>query len=452
METAISPPSHSASTLSKRDEELIGFLKSIQNGDYLSVPQGSDPLSASVRELAESLHQNAKEELGRVVDLSIQASETAIHSAKMLSDLKQVDNEAQTIAAAGEEMVTTANSIGAFGTNISEQAHTADRAASAGSAASERAVQKMSEITTAVNDTVSKVDALAEFSNRIGGISSDIKKIANQTNLLALNATIEAARAGEAGKGFAVVAGEVKTLATRTKDSTSEITEIISQLQNEVQNVLRSMKESSEAVAQGQDAIIEVGKHVEEIHYKIEEVNRNTESISATLAEQEDASQEIVRGITQIASRSGKSVEGIDQMVNSMNKVETLISAQISKLAALEVSDKVIKLAQSDHVLWKKRLANMIAGKEGLNHSELADHHTCRLGKWYDQVTEQKYRKNPVFQKLKGPHQLVHDHGIQAVRLYNDGDLDGAINEIKKVEEASQDVLSMLAELEKASD
>jgi methyl-accepting chemotaxis protein len=430
------------------DEDLINCLNSILEGDYTVVPQGSDELSEAVRKVATKLSANAQEEMSRVVSLSIQANETAIFSAQMLSNLKKVDHEAQAIAAAAEEMVATVQSIGSFGANISKQAQDAEHAVNAGTTASSKAVNTMNHITTSVRDTVQKVNILAEFSQRIGKISGDIKKIADQTNLLALNATIEAARAGEAGKGFAVVAGEVKNLATQTKTSTDEINTIITQLQKEVQEVLVSMQGSSKAVEDGQAAIIEVGKQMDEIHQRIDEVTRNTANISSTLAEQGQASQEVAKGITMIAASSGKSVEGIEKIVSAMDAVEKLISAQIGKLAELNVPDKVVKLAQSDHVLWKKRLANMIIGREGLKAEELSNHHTCRLGKWYDKVEDTKYKNNPVFQKLVDPHKLVHEHGIQAVRYFNDGQLDKALHEIEKVEIASKDVLRMLSELE----
>lgn len=431
-----------------RDEDLIRCLNAILAGDYMTLPIGADELSEAVRKVANKLGQAAQDEMSHVVNLSIQANETAIFSAQMFSNLKKVDKEAQTIAAAAEEMVSTVQSISNFGENISRQAQDAETAVNAGATASSKAVEKMNHITSAVHDTVEKVNILAEFSQRIGKISSDIKKIADQTNLLALNATIEAARAGEAGKGFGVVANEVKSLATHTKNSTDEINEITRQLRSEVQTVLSSMQDSSKAVEEGQEAINEVGRQMEEIHQRIDEVTRNTANISSTLAEQGKASQEVAQGISMIAESSSLSVEGIEKIVSTMDVVEKLISAQIAKLAELNVPDKVIKLAQSDHVIWKKRLANMIAGREGLKPDELSNHHTCRLGKWYDNVTEKKYKTNPLFQQLVDPHKLVHEHGIQAVRYYNDGKLDAALGEISKVEAASKDVLAMLAELE----
>ncbi len=433
---------------SERDANLIRCLDLIWEGDYTILPQGEDELSKAVRRIAMKLSNNTQEEMSRVVNLSIQANETAIFSAQMLSNLKKVDYESQTIAAAAEEMVATVQSISSFGSNISKQAQNAETAVNVGSAASSKAVQTMNHITESVQDTVKKVNILAEFSQRIGKISGDIKKIADQTNLLALNATIEAARAGEAGKGFAVVAGEVKSLASQTKTSTDEINTIITELQSEVKTVLKSMQDSAAAVEEGQAAINEVGVQMEEIHQRINEVTHNTADISSTLTEQGQASQEIAKGITMIATSSSKSVEGIEKIVSAMDIVEKLISTQISKLAELNVPDKVVKLAQSDHVLWKKRLANMIIGREGLKAEELSNHHTCRLGKWYDQVEDPKYKNDPVFQKLIDPHKLVHEHGIQAVKYFNNGQMDKALHEIERVEIASKDVLSMLAKLE----
>lgn len=433
-----------------RDQDLIRCLQSIREGDYTALPVGNDLLSEAVRNIVQKLSTAAQEEMSRVVHLSIQANETAIFSAHMLSNLKKVDNQAQTIASAAEEMVATVKSISTFGENISKQAQDAETAVNAGANASSRAVDKMNHITSSVQDTVQKVNILAEFSQSIGKISGDIKKIADQTNLLALNATIEAARAGEAGKGFAVVASEVKSLATQTKGSTDEINTIIKQLQGEVQTVLASMQSSSSAVKDGQAAINEVGRQMQEIHQRIDEVTRNTANISSTLTEQGQASQEVAKGIAMIATSSSESVQGIEKIVSAMDAVEKLISAQIIKLAELNVPNKVVKLAQSDHVLWKKRLANMIIGREGLKAEELSNHHTCRLGKWYDKVEDPKYKNNPVFQKLIDPHKLVHEHGIQAVKYFNNGQLDQALHEITQVEAASKDVLRMLAELESA--
>jgi methyl-accepting chemotaxis protein len=428
--------------------DLLQCIEAAIQGDYTLEPQDDDAISMAVRKLIKKLRHDSSQEMSRVVELSIQVNESAIFSAQMLSNLRKVDSEAQAIAAAAEEMGATVKSIGDYGQNISSQASDALSTVNAGSQHTRQAVERMSEISSTVQNTVEQVTRLAAFSDKIGSISGDIKKVADQTNLLALNATIEAARAGEAGRGFAVVAGEVKSLANQTRKSTEEINDIISQLQSEMRATLSSMKLSEEAVSKGQESIAEVEHSMHSIQEKIDEVTQNTNQISSTLDEQSQASLEVAKGITMIAGSSTQSVEGIEKIVDAMNSVESLISAQIAKLATLEVPDKVIKLAQSDHVIWKKRLANMVIGREGLKAEELADHHSCRLGKWYDAVNDPAMNQNPIFKELAGPHERVHQYGIQAVEYFNNGKLDAALEEINKVEEESKSVLQLLSQLE----
>ena len=427
---------------------LIACLKAIEDGDYLVDPADTSEMGQAIRALVTKLRTSAREEMNRVVDISIQVNETAIFSAHMLSNLREVDHQAQSIAAAAEEMVATVKSIGSYGENISQQAQSAEHAVTSGSHASTRAITSMQRITDAVEDSAQKVNALAQLSERISRISGNIKKIADQTNLLALNATIEAARAGEAGRGFAVVASEVKNLSAQTRNATEEINGIITQLQSEMHALLDSIRNSSKAVEEGKGDISEVGTHMQSIHERIDEVSRNTSSIANTLNEQGIASQEVARGIAAIAGSSKNSVEGIEKIVDAMNAVEKMISTQIAGLATLNVPGKVVKLAQSDHVLWKKRLANMVIGREGLKAEELSNHHTCRLGKWYDAVNEANYLSHPVFAQLVEPHKKVHEYGIQAVRYFNDGNTNAALAEIGKVEAASKEVLRLLGELE----
>ncbi|MDC7684487.1 CZB domain-containing protein [Asticcacaulis sp. BYS171W] len=103
--------------------------------------------------------------------------------------------------------------------------------------------------------------------------------------------------------------------------------------------------------------------------------------------------------------------------------------------------------AKSDHTLWKKRLAGMMAGLEGLRVDELVDHHSCRLGKWYDHVADPVLRNHPDFRALVKPHEEVHVRGREAAKRYADGDLVAARAAFEAMNVASTEVLMRLDRL-----
>jgi methyl-accepting chemotaxis protein len=434
--------------MSANEPELIAALDALGRGEYNISLSGDDAVSRKVRALAETLARQGQEDMNRIVSLSVEANETAVLSAHLLYNLKSTQEQAQAIAAAGEEMTATVAEIGDYGANISEQAVRAQEASADGVSASAAARTQMAEITGSVKETASRVANLGELSQTIAAILEAIRKIASQTNLLALNATIEAARAGEAGRGFAVVAAEVKTLSGQTAHATEQIADIVRQLQEEMSLILESMDKSEQAVAQGEASIGNLSEVIQLIRERIDEVTSNTQRISHTLSEQAVAANEVSGGIGAIATASAASAANTEQIVDAMDSVEKMISARIATLAESNLPGKVIKLAQSDHVIWKKRLADMVAGRAGLKADELADHHSCRLGKWYDAVSEQGYKTHPDFISLLEPHKRVHELGIQAVRHYNAGEMKQALEKIGQVDLASKEVLALLKKLE----
>jgi methyl-accepting chemotaxis protein len=173
--------------------------------------------------------------------------------------------------------------------------------------------ETISDISKEVNTSASVINNLAEHSSEIAGFVNVIREIADQTNLLALNAAIEAARAGEQGRGFAVVADEVRTLASRTQDSTAEIQRIIEQLQKGASDSVLAMKQGVEKSELGvekteqvQSTFIEVTKNVGDI------VNATIEISSAVTQQRED--------VLSIDENTKNIANGADEMMQSANK------------------------------------------------------------------------------------------------------------------------------------
>jgi methyl-accepting chemotaxis protein len=389
--------------------------------------------------------------MDRSVNLSMSVNEAAISNASILYSIQEVDGETQAIASAIEQMVMGFQSISESNAEVSRASTEALGATQEGSQATHEAVETMDQIANAVEASAERVDELSHASHQIGEIVESIEKIASQTNLLALNATIEAARAGEAGKGFAVVAGEVKALADQTSRATDQIRERIENLRDEMSQIVVSMKQGTEAVSNGQTVMKTVSSNMDAVSQKIQLASQSMDQISHVLDEQVAASDSINTSITGIAESSAQNVEDVKSNMVAMQSVEKMIGEQMDALVDFDVPNRIIRIAKSDHVIWKKRLADMVAGLEGLNPDELADHTCCRLGKWYYSEDAAPCQHHKAFGELEDPHKEVHAHGIQAVRLFNNGDVQGALDEIQKVETYSKDVIRLLDELTASS-
>jgi methyl-accepting chemotaxis protein len=138
--------------------------------------------------------------------------------------------------------------------------------AHAGLQVGEQAINVMKEVVSGLEASSESIRSLNEQSDRITNIVSTISAIADQTNLLALNAAIEAARAGEQGRGFAVVADEVRQLASRTSNSTSEIDEVVKRNQQMAVTAMSSIETVMERSLKGEELIQETGQAVQKIN------------------------------------------------------------------------------------------------------------------------------------------------------------------------------------------
>ena len=429
---------------------MIACIDAIIEG-HLDVarPAPQDPLSQAVGRLLERLASSASRDLDRIVNLSIQGSETAISTARLLETSREVDHRTQSLAAASEELVASIGQIRA-----TAQAATADAAemrasAEQGMSTADSASAAMGRVGTTANLASEKITALSEASEAIGTIVGSIDAIAKQTNLLALNATIEAARAGEAGKGFAVVATEVKSLSQQTSRATVDIRARIDQLRVDIQTIVAAMSDCTKAAVESRDVVASLGGAMAGVSKQVSSVTTGMAEIADILNQQTDASREIAQGIFSIAAMTKQSVEQVVAISNQFDLVHGLVGEELQNISNFSFDHKVPRLAKADHVIWKKRLADMAVGRVKLKAEELADHHSCRLGKWYYGDASRDSRSHRAFALLESPHALVHQHGKHAAKLFEAGDLPGALKEIQNVEAASKEVLRLLDEIGK---
>lgn len=430
-------------------DDLLASIEAALAGDLMRVPQGTDPLSDAVSRLIARFREQSMKSLDNTVSASVSINETASLSANLLYNFRQVEDQAQSISAAAEEMAATVREIGDRSQEASQKSRRAGAACEQGAADLGHAGERMQRINAAIDETSRRIGTIEQLSERISGISVGIKKIASQTNMLAINAAVEAARAGDAGRGFAVVAAEVKALSDRTASATHEIGEIILKLHSGLTAMVSSMDESRRCAEEGTRSLDSLQSSLGSAGNLIHEAIDNVDRIAVALVEQRAGADGVANGIGAVAESTAKSTAEMDRLVDILDSAHTALGEQLGMLALNEVPGKVVKLAQSDHAIWKKRLANMIIGRDALRLNELADHRSCRLGRWYQGARNGVIGSDPDFVALDAPHCDVHQHGIEAVRRYNGGDIAGALDELACVEVASQEVLRRLRRLER---
>ena len=437
-----------SSILVSAEVDLLDALDRAICGDYNSVVSGNDPVSIAVSKLLSCLADRGTNSLNNVVETSIAVNETSIQSANLLYGLRRVDDYSQSIAAAAEEMAVTVSEIEKSGKDIAISAQNAKSHISMGISALNAVTQEISKISQGTVETHDRLVSVHSLTNTIASISADIKKIAAQTNLLAINAAVEAARAGDHGKGFAVVASEVKALADKTSSATVEISGILANLTSGMDLMMEAMKANSASVKAGEASAQNLTDTMSNIESSILKVARNSEEISTALEQQNEAATNVATGVSRIAAHASRSSVALEAILTTMDRAQKTLGSELTTIAEIEVPNKLVKLAQSDHVIWKRRLANMIIGREGLKPTELADHHNCRLGKWYDRVSDPRFKQHSAFSALEAPHCEVHRQGIEAVECFNKGDIKGSLEKISQVDAASGQVLHLLRQLE----
>ena len=242
--------------------------------------------------------------------------------------------ETDMVATAVTEMVATVDEIAKNTQEAAKKAEITNNNAEKGKQGVGHTITQIEHLSSNLMTSEQVVHELAKDSETIGSVLDVIRGIAEQTNLLALNAAIEAARAGEQGRGFAVVADEVRTLASRTQDSTQEIESIITALQSRTQKIVEHMAGCRTQGDESANSADSAGQMLEEITHDISTIMDMNTAIAAAIQQQSSVAQEVnqhVVSIRDVAEQSGEMSHQNSQMSEELSQQAQVLKAEVSR-------------------------------------------------------------------------------------------------------------------------
>ncbi|ALP43273.1 methyl-accepting chemotaxis protein [Aeromonas schubertii] len=270
--------------------------------------------------------------LGQLASAATQLTDTAHsnrHTAeKVRGELERQRAETASVATAMTQMEASVREVAMAAHQSLEQVQEVERASRIGRQVMAGNISTTHQLALKLQHAGQVIAEVSTMSNKIGNILEVIRGIAEQTNLLALNAAIEAARAGEQGRGFAVVADEVRNLASRTSDSTSEINAMIEGLQQAVSRAVKEMEECSGEMEASVQQSSDANGAMEEIQGIVTQINDMASQIAAAAEQQQATSAEIATNLNHISDISDLNYRGIDQVAGTSQQLDQLAERQ----------------------------------------------------------------------------------------------------------------------------
>ncbi|MCF7478778.1 methyl-accepting chemotaxis protein [Vibrio sp. J2-4] len=232
----------------------------------------------------------------------------------------QTDHTAS-MATAVQQMVATIGEISESTSVAVEGVHQAANNAEQGRSVVETTVTNIGQLTSILSNSQQSIGSLNQHVDKIGGAVNIIQEIAEQTNLLALNAAIEAARAGEQGRGFAVVADEVRALASRTHQSTEEITRVVVDIQAQMSTVVADIDQCNDQGQQTLNASEKLDSSLQQIITDMHAIQGNSERIASAIEEQGIVMNQVSGSITELNAISENNMQSAQECLHEVNSV-----------------------------------------------------------------------------------------------------------------------------------
>jgi methyl-accepting chemotaxis protein len=302
-----------------------------------------DPSQDELGHAAASFNKAIKSLRGLMKELKASSSQLATSTHSLASVTEQTrgnmlrqQGETDQVASAMEELSATAEHIAVSADEAAAAAGKANQESGDGKRVVEQTIGIIHSLASDVENTAHVVQKLSEDSASINVVLDVIRDIAEQTNLLALNAAIEAARAGEQGRGFAVVADEVRTLASRTQQSTQKIRDSIEQLQAGTQNAVAAMTNSRNQARLCVEQAGAARNSLDSIAFSVSRINDMNAQIGSATEEQSQTVASVTQNISSVTQLGFETVNGAKEasaLGQQLTELAARLESQISKFS-----------------------------------------------------------------------------------------------------------------------
>ncbi len=436
--------SNTMQDIASGDGDLMRSLERKSDDELGQLADAFNVFVAKIRDLIQRTAHSTESVIAAV-------AQTSDNTGEIIKRILKQEVETDQVATAMQQMTSSITEVAKNAAVAEASAQAASQEAVSGRNMVQQSADAILDLSKEVELAEQTIQGVEQESARIGSVLDVIKSIAEQTNLLALNAAIEAARAGEQGRGFAVVADEVRSLATRTQESTGEIEAMVRSLQNGTQRAVTVMASGRQKVDLNVSQARQTLNSLSEISNAVETINQMNSQIATAAEQQRAVAEEINRNIFNIndnSKQTAKHAKETAETVSALGNFAANLQDVIQQFKFSGDSGLDFSAAKSAHLAWKARLREFLDGGLSLHQNEAVSHQDCVLGKWYYAEGLSRYGHLSEMREIEKPHQQLHQLIKEIIKLKEAGMQSESEARYAEIEPLSKEIIQQLNRVE----